>query len=107
MSGVIIILLVATGIELPLAGFSLWYFLTLIARGLFCLRAMGIVIKMKTCMGIEIAGFILALLWHFTITKGHVPYGRLGFYALFMVVSFGCQLYDNIMYVYETRDVKE
>ena len=104
MNVCIALMLVVTVAQSFLCHISLWWFIALIARLLFCLRLVGATFKVKNLLIVEGVAFACMLVFHMVFSKGSIPWGRIGLFLLFSAVSCLLMLFDDFMYVYVVED---
>ncbi len=98
------LILLNTIAEFYFCHFSVWILIAIIGRILFSLRMIGVVVKIKTLLILEISAIVCKMIWDFLWKKGNIPWINIGLFILFGAISIGIMLIDNLFYVYVTED---
>lgn len=104
MTVIIFLIISLTIAELFVCHVTLWWFVALICRTLFCLRAIGTTFKVKKLAIGEGIGLSLMLIWRLIFKGDTFPWVNflliLGFTALVLLLEF----VDELFYVYTIED---
>lgn len=107
MNVIIALLLVDTVVQLIVCHFSLWWFIALICRALFCCRMLGATFKVKKLAIGEGVAFGIMVVWLLLFHSSAIPWLRILFNALFALIAVGLEILDDILYVYVIEDYTE
>lgn len=107
MNIIIALILIVTVGEVFVCHFTLWWLLALISRILFSLRIIGATIKIKTLCILEVIALASMLLFNMIFAKGHIPWLRIGLFALCMIICCGLMFIDDLLYVYVIEDEED
>lgn len=104
MNVFIILISIATLLELFICKFSLWWIIALIARGLFCLRVVGATFNVKKLCITEGVAVACMFLFNMLFSKDAMPWLRILAFALFAIFNCVMMFLDDILYVYVIED---
>lgn len=104
MNVFIILILIATILELLICKFSLWWIIAVIARLLFCLRVVGATFNVKKLCVTEGVAVGCMLIFNMLFHKGAIPWLRVFAFLLFAVFNCVMMFLDDILYVYVIED---
>lgn len=104
MSVFILLILIATVLQLIVCKFSLWWIICLITRFLFCLRIIGATFNVKKLCITEGVAIGCMLVFHMVFSKGSIPWLNILLFLIFCVFSCLMMLLDDILYVYVVED---
>lgn len=107
MIKILLLLLSLTTAELFTCRFTLWWLIVFVDRFLFSLRRIGAVLPAKRLVITEGVATVIMLLFHLVMSKGNIPWQRMGFTILFNLASCGVMLWDHFFMVYETVDITD
>lgn len=107
MNTIIVLLIFTTLAQLAVCRISLWWFIALICRLLFCCRIIGATFKVRKLAIGEGVAFIAMVLWNMLFSRGGFPWLKILLFLLFSLVSVGLMLLDDILYVYVIEDDDE
>ncbi len=107
MNAIIVLMLLDTIAQLYFCHFSLWWLLSLLCRLVFCLRILGVTVKVKKLAVAEALVCGAMLLFDSLFHKGGIPWLHILIYLVFSLVSVGLQYLDDLLYVYVVEDLDE
>lgn len=104
MNAIMVILILDTIVQLVTCGFGIGFIISLICRGLFLMRIIGITIKIKGLLTGEVIAFIGVVLWQFIMHKGEIAWLKIGLTLLFAIIAVFLEWLDSLLYVYTIED---
>ena len=107
MNAIIVIMLFVTIAQGIVCHFSLWYFIAIICRLLFCCRIIGATFKVRKLAIGEGIAFVAMFLWNMLFSSNGFPWLKIMFFLLFSLISVGLMILDDILYVYVIEDDDE
>ena len=103
----IALIMIISIVQLVACKLSLWWFVAVIVRTLFCLRIIGATFKVKKLCVVEGVAFACMLVWNMIFSKGSLPWLRLALFLLFSGLSCLLMFLDDLLYVYVIEDDEE
>lgn len=107
MNIIIFLLLADTVVQLLVCHFSLWWFIALICRILFCCRIIGATFKVRKLIVGEGVAFGIMLVWSMLFNGGSFPIMRVLLFLLMSLISVCLMLVDDLLYVYVIEDADD
>lgn len=104
MNAIIALIIVNTIVELFVCKLSLWWFIALISRVLFCLRIVGATFKVKTLTIVEAVALAGVVLFEMIFHKGAIQWGKILAFAICGLLSCFLMWIDDLLYVYVIED---
>ena len=107
MNIIIALLIVATVAQAVVCHVTLWWFIALICRLLFCCRIIGATFKVKKLAIGEGVAFGAMVVWNMLFSGDGMPWLRILLFLLFSLVSVDLMILNDILYVYVIEDDDE
>ena len=104
MNVLIALIIITTIVQLVVCHISLWWFIAVIARVLFCLRVIGATFKVRTLAIIEAVAAGSMLVYNMLVHKDNVPWLRMFEFIIFSGLCVLFMYLDDILYVYVIED---
>ncbi len=107
MSVIIALIIIDTIAQVIVCHFSLWWFIALVARILFCARIVGATFKVKKLAIAEGVAFGCMFLWNMLFSGDSFPWQKLIFFFIFSLLAVGLEYLDDLLYVYVIEDLED
>ena len=104
ISAPIVIIAVATLLQLFICHLSLWWFIAIIGRLLFSLRMVGAIFKLKTSLTFEVVAVIAKILWVITFGSNSFEWSNFILFVTFCIICSLAEIFDEMLYVYITDE---